>query len=231
MNNEWKRLPQLIEDIFETQTTELGCMDATAIIARLAAGNTPVEQARDTYPQLWHHFGVCSDCREEYGMVMSLAQELAAGELTAPKTLPSMPSENQSMIGKRVENAISALFPQFAPPLSGALGTSRGGELGEPVEFTLGDVLIIADANVNIDDSSKRDLLLTLEDNAAQAPSPFEGMAIWLLNQNHAVLQEQSVDASGDAAFFHLDPGSYLVLFNHEGKDFVVNGVIVPGDR
>lgn len=234
MSDNQQQLPKLIEHISITEDMEIDCSQAATQMEQIAAANLSEAQSRHAYPDLWHHFQFCPDCRAEYEMLVALAQAYHANELTAAAALPTIPGQTDSLL-QRLQRAVDFLFggfetAVFSTDTSAALRRSHRGELfGDPVEIELDDdLLIIFDVKINEAEPTLSDLFCTVETADLADPAALEGFAAWLLEDDKTVLSEQSLDISGDVLFSQLIPGAYTLLLHINGRDYVINNLIVP---
>lgn len=230
MGTEENRLKRLIKDIFATRDDEIQCRDAAELIARCSDALLTDEEVQRRYPQLWHHFGLCPDCAEEYRAVMALAREEAEGRLPQSQPLPPIPAESEALIQPDTKDTRALLFSGFSPAITVAL--TRGEEqIVEPVTVTFprDHVSITLDVAPAAYDPQRRDLYCTVtteSDGPAQSP---EGAPIWLqVSEHQTVVAEQTLDDFGDALFEAIAPDTYDLRLYLAGKEYRIAQIDIP---
>ncbi|MCA9950031.1 MAG: hypothetical protein KDE48_10320 [Anaerolineales bacterium] len=236
MHDNNAKFKQFVEDIFATKEEEISCETAATWMAAAASEHLSDAQSKQKFPQMWTHFHFCSDCRDEYMLLMDLAQQDAAGTLTVPANFPPRPAKAaDGGLLDRLKAAVQILFTGFEPAVAQAVRSSQIGLFADPTELTFDEALIVLfDLTVNQDNEATRDLHCTIElsddvTSSSEITSMlFEGAPVWLLSAGEAVLQEQAVDKLGDVSFYSIAPGEYGLLFILGGRDYLVNNLVIP---
>jgi hypothetical protein len=71
-----EQIQRLIQQVIDTQAEELSCdemMRVLTIYAEKLANGIPIEVVDDEHVQ--HHLDICPECREEFEMIKSIANE------------------------------------------------------------------------------------------------------------------------------------------------------------
>lgn len=232
MSDKQKPITHLVRDIFITQDNEIQCEQAQIQIVRSLQGAALLseEASRQQFPLLWHHFRFCPHCARDYKMFRELTRADAAGMLDYPTHVPSRPDLNDASIWSRAKDAISALFPGFAPTMS--LTLQRGASLDiEPTEVLLndGEVSVSFDLEVHENDPARRDLFCTVVSQEEALEENLEGCLICLqLGYKGPVVHEEALDLFGEVTFSAVQPGRYTWQLNLAGQVYAVLGLELP---
>ena len=223
---------RLVKDIFNTQDDEIQCKEAQILIARCTQMLLTADESRRQYPALWHHFRLCPDCVEEYGLAMELARQERDGKSQIPSHIPPLPDAGNSTIRDWVANAIVTAFPGFPQLLPGAGAPVRGEPLiAEPVDVILSESVLhlTLDVVVNEWDNDLRDLFCTISPTDQAPYATIEGAPVWLLLGNEGPpASEQALDELGDVAFPRLRPGLYALRLDLAGQAHIVTDIVLP---
>jgi hypothetical protein len=228
MNEEEKRLTKMLEDVFATQESEIYCDAASTQMIQSAQMQLSDEKSQQRFPELWHHFRVCSDCQEEYRMMHDMIHLEETGQLEYPQVIPPVPDRQHSPRWS-LQDAISRIFPGFPPSLASAL--ARGEDLGvEPAEIALEDqVRLELDVGIHETNQDLRDLFGNVLTDNERLEARLEGTPIWLqLEADGPIIQEEALDEFGDFSFTGIAPGQYALRLQITGKMFIVSDINVP---
>jgi hypothetical protein len=219
-------LRRLVGDIFATRDDEVQCREAANLIARCSDALLTDAEVRQRYPQLWHHFTLCSDCAREYLAVMALARNEAEDHLSQINPTPPVPAETEAPL-QETEGTHALLFVGFSPAAAAAV--TRGEEqVVEPVTVTFpdDDVRITLDVAPAAVDPQHRDLYCTVATPEGYTP---EGASIWLqTSEQQTVVAEQTLDDLGDALFEAIAPGTYDLRLYLAGKEYRIAQIDIP---
>lgn len=229
MANEEQSISKFLHDIFTTNDEEIHCDDASALMIQ-SAGATPTHEASQArFPALWRHLAVCSDCTQEYELLLALTKLEATEQLEVPPDFPALPDGGKPAIWNRARDAITAVFPGFAPDLAAAV--TRGQErLFAPVAVSLehGQLSVEFDVAPHEDDPQYRDLYITMLSQDKATAELLDGVPLWLQIEDEGPALYNELLLEADAAFMHISPGSYTLRWQLSGRDWAVMNVTLP---
>ncbi len=230
MNNyEINQVQNLLDDVFATKFNDLQCDKAAVLMTKSTNDGISDEESRRQYPLLWRHFQFCSDCAEEYRMLVDLTALEKAGLLASPSRIPPVPGSRKPSWAMQIKEKLVKQFPGFQPAIALAVQRGNGSLDMEPVEIGLDmEYAVQLDVVPDEENTAYRHLYCTLlvEDDMLLAAG--EGSPVWLQLHNGGVLQEGAIDELGDFAFSHIKPDDYLLRLYLFGREYVISDISVP---
>jgi hypothetical protein len=118
MVNKQRGPQRLVQDIFATGDDEIQCDEAHSLIAACLDAALSDEQSQQQHPALWRHFRFCSDCTEEYRILMEVAAAERAGQLDRIVHVPPLPDGGKPPLWNRAKETIRASWPGLTPRLA-----------------------------------------------------------------------------------------------------------------
>ena len=229
MDKKEKRLINLLQDVYATQESEIQCDAASTQMIQSAQRQLTDKASQQQFPELWHHFTVCSDCWHEYKMLFDMIHLEETDQLELPQTIPPLPDRNNSPRWS-MQEVITRIFPGFSPNLAVNPVRSWGEQDFRPVEVTLDDQFSL-ELSIGIHEANAelRDLSGYVHTDDEQQEVKLEGISIWLLAGDEGpVIQEETLDDLSEFVFFGIAPGQYALRFQMAKNDFVVSAINVP---
>lgn len=222
-------ISKFLQDVFATNDEEIHCREAGTLMTQSADANLTHEASQERYPVLWRHLAVCFDCAQEYELLLALTNLEAVEQLERPSYIPPLPDGGKPAFWKRAKDALTAVFPGFAPDLAAAI--TRGQErLFTPVEVSLWDdrLFIEFDVAPHEADPQYRDLYITMASEDEAIVKLLDGVLLWLQinDEGPAVYNELLLEA--DAIFTHVSPGSYTLRWQLASRECAVMNIILP---
>lgn len=228
---------RLINDIYMSQEDDIGfgCDAAAATMERCAESLLSDEESQAQYPKLWRHFHFCEDCRDEYQMLMDIAQLEAAGGLIEPKSIPPIPTEQPTSFAlwfQDAKEAIIAIFTGFPrQPATMRRSRNQSFEPVEPAEIELdeGNLILTFDVTANSKEPDLRELFCFVEKEDEALQETLEFAPVWLQQgPGGPVIQEQALNDKGNVTFSFLSPGPYTFRLYLAGQEYVVEKLVLP---
>jgi len=220
---------RMLDDIFATRDDELYCDAAQTLIARISDACLSDLEARQLYPELWHHFRFCVDCATEYALVQELTQREAAGQLRKPAHIHPRPVYFPTLT-ERLQNLRQRVFPGFTPNVVAAV--TRGlepTEIGCDILLEPGELTLTLDLLPNPDGATYRDLYGTLASDTSTQTAEWEGAILWLVDAtSENVLQERTLNELGEVTFEALRPGTYQLYLLLRGQTYQITDLTLP---
>lgn len=231
-----KDISRLIDDIYfatEPPHSELFCEDANSVILQCAMSGMSDEEAQQAYPALFRHFRLCSDCSNEFNMVMALARLDTLNQLDRPSTIPSapdIPTVSWMDRVKALKGIIVATIPSF-----GATNASYASSKTRRLQGKLREETVSLDNNrlnviLTINDSATyeemRDLVCAFESDDPILIDSLFGSPIWLEETTDGdVIQSLSLNENGTVTFEHLRFGTYILRFTIDQQEYAIEGI------
>jgi hypothetical protein len=134
MKEKGARARRLVEDVFATHDGEIQCVAAQTLMASCVVELLTDGQSRQRYPALWTHFRFCSNCAEDYQVLMAVARQEgdAGSQITPVPRRPETPGgdwvEGLGYLWQRLADTHQVLVrlwgeapstPTFAPAVKG----------------------------------------------------------------------------------------------------------------
>jgi hypothetical protein len=241
--NHQNGLTRLVQDVFMTESDEIQCEAASVQMILCAEALLSNAEAQRQYPDLWRHFHFCTNCAEEYELLMELAQQETAGQLERPAKIPALPSKDPSPmrgvqtpakdslpVWEQIQEAFKARFPGFRSELAGGLTRGLPADM-ELVEVTLAEGQITVELGVDNSENNPtlRRLFCIIQAADSKLAARFDGSLVWLQAEGEdAVSQEQTLNELGDATFDEVRPGPYTLGLHLADQVYTIENVVIP---
>lgn len=224
-----QNLSRFLQDLFNREEDEIHCHEAGDLMVRAANAQLMPEALQEQYPALWHHFEVCPDCTQEYELLLELMRRELAGELESPPHLPALPDGGGAAVWQWAREAITAVFPGFAPELATAV-TRGQALLFAPVAVSLWDGRLVVEFDLapHEDDPQYRDLYVTMSSADDSLAAMLDGITLWLQKNEIGPAVYEETLLAGDAIFARVSPGDYSLRWRLAGHDCAVRNIHLP---
>ncbi len=222
-------LSRFLKDVFSSGADEVHCNEAGDLMVQAANAQLKSEEVQVRYPALWRHFEACSDCAQEYDLLLELTRREMADQLEPSPHPPALPDSGDTAVWQRARDAITAIFPGFAPELATAV--TRGQELlFAPVEVSLWDgrLSVEFDLAPHEADPHYRDLYITMSSEENALATLLDGLILWLQINDEGPASHKEILLEADAVFRRISPGTYSLRWWVENRECAVTNISLP---